>query len=685
MTELRFLWEVGVEEIPSRYLAEVTRELYGRMTEALAAERIGAGPLQADSTPRRLVVYGSVRAEQDPKWTIVRGPRLEAAYRNGAPTPALEGFLRRSGVPVDELTEETIDGKPYLVARRREAEESAAVVLPRAASKAFLAMNLPRSMRWGSGQWRFVRPVRWTGLWLENQALTFTIAGVASGSLSYGNRTDHPGALVVESAEAYPRLMESVLKVILNQDQRREAIVAKGRALAEGSGGEMAADDALLDEVAALVEWPVPFRGAFDPEFLTVPEPILVTAMKVHQRYFPMYNPSGGLLPYFIGVRNGEGKDLDTVRHGNEKVLRARLKDADYFYRQDISQPLATRIPRLAQVVFHAKLGTYADKIERMMKLWEETRSLWSLDATEASAVLRAIQLLKCDLLTHVVEEFPELEGVMGGIYAKHDGESDIVADAIMDQYLPRWQGDRIPKNRVGAVIGLLDRTDTLVMSWAHDIQPTGSEDPFGLRRAALGIARIGTESDVAPGLRLITLLETAKALYGLDRLDLIGLRDLVISRLKSFWADKSQVEAVDALLAKDDVLGTLASRVSEWKQVADSAGWNAYLAGFKRIDRVVRDWNQSHLEPFYGDPQEERLAAATRQAAAASQRGVSSWWAAMPNVLDGLTELFERVLVMDADLTVRSRRLSLLAACRQELARFWDPSRFSAQDSQKG
>ncbi len=675
MNTKEFVFEIGVEEIPSRYVKDVSRELHARMSEALQDQRLFAQALTARYTPRRLVVYGAVAATQKPKTSTIRGPRLEVAYRDHLPTPALEGFLRRASASLADLQQEIVDQKTYLSVARREPERNAESVLAEVASQAFLAMNLPRSMRWGSGEARFVRPIRWLGLWLEDQPLSLSLAGIQSGSVSYGNRTDHPEPLAITSAAQYPTVMETVLKVVLDQDVRKAIIRQQGSALAKQAGGFMEEDDGLLEEVAALVEWPVPFLGQFDGSFLDVPEPILTTAMKVHQRYFPMRDHQGRLLPAFIGVRNGVGRDLDKVRHGNEKVLRARLNDADYFYRQDIKIPLSSRARGLAEVVFHAKLGTYADKVGRLRALFLKTKSLWVLADGEAHEVERAIDLAKCDLLTHVVEEFSELEGIMGGIYAAHDGESEGVAMAISDQYLPRQQGDPVPRNRVGAVLGLLDRLDTLIMAFAHGIQPTGSEDPFGLRRSALGIARIWTETDVAREIELNALLSEAKALYQLSQLETEGPRELVVSRLKSHWAEEVPAEVIDALLAVDGRLASLRSRIALWRDLSHQEDrWASYLMAFKRVDRVLGEWTSESLAERYQLDEEERLAQEIRRMNQTAE--IQSWWQAVPEMVSALAELFEAVLIMDANQEVRQSRLNLLAKARSSLSRYWDPGK---------
>ncbi len=691
MNPVLMVLEVGCEEIPSRYVDGLANELAERVTAECMSARIGIAPLTAGATARRFTVWGDVRDRQAERVAEVRGPRWETAYQDGRPTAALAGFLRRVHPRPEELTEATVDGKRYVVVRRQEPSLSAADVLPGAVERAFASLALPRGMRWGAGEARFVRPVRWVGLWLGDQILPVELAGVLSTGTTRGNRTDHPEAVAIGSAAEYLAVLEPLLGVMLDGQRRRREITQRGGELARALGGRMDTDPELLNEVANLVEWPVPFSGAFDPRFLSVPETVLVTAMKVHQRYFPVIAVKGddprqsSLLPYFIGVRNGQGEALDAVRHGNEKVLGARLADAEYFYRQDGKTPLADRRQRLGQVVFHARLGTYADKVERMQAIFRMTAPRWELGSQGERQVLRAMDLAKCDLLTHVVEEFPELEGVMGGIYAAQDGEPAEVAAAVRDQYLPRWQGDPIPTGRVGQVLGIIDRVDTLVMAWAHGMQPTGSEDPFGLRRVGLGIGRIWTESGIAPSLGLRELLEQAKAVAGLANLDVSSVAAAIVLRLKSAWNHSGEAGLLDALVAVDDRLGTLVGRATWLAERWSEADFSRYLTVAKRVGRVLGDRREAVCEGDYPLPEEDQLRDVTIHLAAAAGRGMDAWWAELPRVSEFVERFFDRVLVMDPDPAVRNRRLGLLAALRQELGRFWDPEQLPTADNSVG
>lgn len=674
--EPTFLVEVGVEEIPSRYLPGLIRDWARRLGEGLVAARLApAADLRAEATPRRLVVTGPVLARQAPREERIRGPRVEQAWRGEEPTPALTGFLRRAGVRLEDLEQEGDGERRYVVARREASRASAAEILPAVVAEAFAALDLPRSMRWGAGTDRFIRPVRWVMLWLGSDALTVELAGVRSGRVTYGNRTDHPGAAAVEGSRHYFDALAR-LKVMPSITERKAVIAREGARLAAAAGGMVDLDPDLLDEVSCLVEWPTPFIGRFDARFLKVPGPVLATAMKVHQRYFPVLDANGDLMPEFIGVRNGVGTGLDVVRHGNERVLRARLEDAAYFYAEDLKVPLAERRGRLQGMVFHARLGTYADKAERMDRLFRENAPAFALGAGEREVVARALALAKCDLLTHVVEEFPELEGVMGGIYARASGESEAVAAAIEEQYLPRRQGDTIPRTVPGRVVGLIDRIDTVVQAYAAGIEPTGSEDPFGLRRAALGAVRIWVEGDLAPNLSARTFLRSALP-TGEARAEGVveAVLGLLVNRLKSYWEGDPRAGWVDAVLASDDRLGQLRDRLGQLLEKTRDPGWPAYVEATIRIARVLKEPVAPQIREGYSTAAEEELARAARGLGRAPD--LASWWTkAVPAAVEAVARLFDDVLVMDPDSSVRAARLALLAAAGQGLTRFWDPVR---------
>lgn len=664
----RFVWEIGVEEIPSQYVRAIMDDLGIRVAAALERARIGSAAPHVAATPRRLVVWGEVAPEQASTVTRVRGPSLDHAYREGEPTSALQGFLKRVGVGRDALKTVEEKGRTYVLAEVAEPVQTAAEALVAALAQAFSELKLPRSMRWGEGRHRFIRPVRWTLLYLEDQPLTLEVAGVLAAPRTHGNRTDHPEALDVSGYDDYWRALDRG-RVMLDPNARAADIRQRGSDLARSVDGAMGDDPGLLDEVTALVEWPTPFLGRFDESFLAVPHPVLVTAMRVHQRYFPVYGSGGALSPHFVGVRNGVGEALDQVRRGNEKVLRARLKDAEYFYREDLKHPLGELQAGLEHVVFQEKLGSYGDKVRRICTQIADWITWWP--DLDRAALNRAAALAKADLLTHVVQEFPELEGVMGAIYARAGGEAKAVADAVGEQYLPRAQGDPIPRTRLGQALGLLDRLDTLAASFGHGIRPTGSEDPFGLRRAGFGVARILTEGGLPPALPLKRVIGGAVAAAGVNAAVTDDIFQFLVERTISLWEGRFPSGWIAMVAKQSDRAGEWRARLEQVRQWSQTPGWEEYLAVCKRVDRVLPKDAAAETGISGALPEEDALARALAAVPADPQR----WWAELPAVTLAVNRLFDAAMILDPDPKVRRRRVGLLARARDVLRLHLEPS----------
>ncbi|MCY0880833.1 MAG: glycine--tRNA ligase subunit beta, partial [Firmicutes bacterium] len=556
---LPFLWELGVEEMPSRYILPLITAMEELVVEELRRQRIDVLSWQTGATPRRLAIWGQASAQQAAGVEKIRGPLVSIAYKDGQPSAALEGFCRRVSISPHAVQEEGEGAKRYVVAVVNQPQDSLEHVLQHILPEVFNRLPRERAMRWNDSDDRFVRPVRWTMAAVGDHVLPVTIAGNASRMVTFGNRSDYPDAVAVPSIAHYVEQLRDN-HVLLSWQERRQVIVDTGNALAKDIGGRVRWDDRLLDEVQSLVEWPVPFIGQFDPAFLQVPEPILVTSMKVHQRYFPLEDEQGGLLPMFLAVRNGQGRNLDQVRHGNEKVLTARLSDALYFYRHDQKRPLESYRANLDTMIYHAKLGTYGDKVRRMQALWDhlDAKGLTTLSSSCKKRLQRAILLAKTDLLTLVVQEFPELQGIMGGIYAREQGEEQAVGQAIAAQYRPGFYGDSIPPTAPGQWLGLLDRMDTVMNGMAQGLRPTGSEDPFGLRRDALAIGRILSEGEIFSDQAPQVLWAAAEKIWNLPSGTAQEMLQFVSARLGAYWEDRYPAMIVQAVLAANQPWATL-------------------------------------------------------------------------------------------------------------------------------
>lgn len=663
------LVEVGVEEIPSRYLDALAAHFFKGMTEHLRIVRLDFRRESIWSTPRRLGFYAEVAPAQTAQQEMVRGPAVATAWGKDGPTPALMGFVRRVGVSIDDLGRQMVGTNEYVTASLAKPIKRAEDVLPSLVEDVLTEMPKPRTMRWDGSDARFVRPVRWLVMLLDDCLLHGEALGVRAGTQTFGNRTDHPASLTVRSIGDYWRAMAAG-KVEVDVKRRRQTIVEEGTRLAASVGGRIDFEGGLLEEVANLVEWPTPFLGEFSSDFLHIPAPILVTSMRVHQRYFPVRDPNGVLLPFFLAVRNGMGDALDLVRHGNEKVLRARLSDAQYFFAADRKTRLADHRVALAHVTLHTKIGTYQDKVDRIQALFARTREWWHLGAEVEPLFMRSVDLYKCDLLTQVVGEFPELQGEMGGIYAQLDGEDGRVVAAIADQYRPAYAHDRLPQEPVAQLLGLLDRIDTLVAFFAAGIRPSGSEDPFGLRRVALGLALLATRTPILGEHTITELLAEAGRVATVNAAVVEDVQTLVVARLISALEEQWPVELLQAVLDRDFPWTRLDSRLRFLKTHRGEA--DPVIAAFKRVGKLSRGVNGG--EPLaLGTGIESELGHVAQRALAIETDNLQAWWDIIVTMPVLIEQFFTEVLVMDPDLEVRHRRLVLLQRVHQALGRYCD------------
>lgn len=511
------LVEVGTEELPPKALRRLSRAFADGVRDGLEAEQLSPGGATPYATPRRLAVRVDDVARTQPGRTIERrGPRLDIAFdAAGNPTPAALGFAKSCGVDLAELEPlETAKGA-WLAWRSTRAGEPAAALLPGIVASALAALPLPRRMRWSDLDVEFARPVHWALLLLGEEVIDAEILGVRSGRATRGHRFHHPDEMPLRHPDDYAGALRDPGRVIADFDERMETIRAQAGEVAAATGGQPEADEALLEEVAALVEWPVALLGGFDDEFLALPDPVLRATMKGHQRYFPVADEDGRLLPHFVTVANIESRNPETVRSGNERVIRPRLRDAEFFFREDLKTPLAERGEVLGGIVFQEGLGSLHDKSERVSRLAGEIAAAMGQPEESVRLARGAGLLCKCDLVTEVVGEFPELQGVMGAEYARRGGEPAALALAIGEHYRPGFAGDVLPATPIGRALAIADRLDTLAGMFALGKTPSGDRDPFGLRRAALGVVRILIEGKL--DLDLECLLSAAARAYAKD------------------------------------------------------------------------------------------------------------------------------------------------------------------------
>lgn len=652
-----FVVELGVEEIPSSYLPPLIADLRARLAAAVTRERLATGALAVDGTPRRLAAWGTVASEQTPERRRLIGPPLAVAYREGVPTAAAAGFARRAGVEVMSLAS---DGE-RVVAEVEAPVEEAARVLARLLPGVLEGLETPRPMRWRDDDVRFVRPVRWLLALLGDDVLPVSAFGIAAGRCTWGNRTDHPEAVSLARADEYAARLPDI-GVMVSSAQRRQVVVAGAHELAAEVRGQ-ADHPGVVEEVADLVEWPTVFRGRFDTVLLDVPAAIVTSAMVHHQRYLPVTR-DGALLPYFIGARNGVGEALDAVVAGNERVLAARLADAAFFYAADRETTESERRQRLRGMTYREGLGSYQDKTERLVASAQAWGERLGLGPGEHTALVRAASLAKLDLVTHVVGEFPELEGVMGGVYAEATGEPALAAAAIAGQYEPRTAADPLPPGRVDRALSLLDHLDDLASGVALGVAVTGSSDPFGQRRAALAVGRILVEGGLAP-VDPRELLADALARVGVvdPAPGVESLVSLIESRLKS-WLDAGvPADVLDAALAAPADWASLTERLTMLRRFAATPSWSRVATAAKRVGRLSLGVDPA---PVGIDRHPEPTAAALAAQLSALRAAPPPWeeWpAAAESLVEPVAHFFDAVMVMDTDPAVRARRLGLVAA----------------------
>lgn len=569
---LPFLLEIGTEEIPDWMIVPALNHLQALFQELLDQNRLSASALRTDATPRRLTLRaeGLPERQQDSE-ELISGPPNSAAFVDGQPTGAALGFARKMGVEVSALeTQETARGE-YLCYRKKSAGRQTIEILAAALPDLILKIHFPKTMYWtGKGGPRFIRPIRWLVAELGDGVVPFEVAGIRSGDRTCGHRLLGGKELQVNS-----RNYEQILKdnfVLISAAERSRKIEEGISAL----GVKVKPDPALLDTLVYITEYPTPILGSFDPEFLKLPEEVLVTVMRHHQKYFSVEDVDGRLAPHFVAVMNTSADPEGLVRHGNERVLRARFNDARFFWNVDQHKKLADRVADLSHVTFQAKLGSYLDKTKRVVRI---TRQLAKVAKIDGAAAERAALLAKCDLTTEMVKELTELQGVMGGLYARAQDEPEDVWRAIYEHYKPAGMDDSIPATPAGRLVSLADKLDTLQGCFRLGMVPSGSRDPFALRRAAQGVVKILVEGNL--GLPLPKLI-------GKDP----GLAEFFLDRVKYYFKEVRgfRYDEVNAVLAAGhEDLTDVDSRLQAIQAVRPTENFEPLAASFKRIKNILR------------------------------------------------------------------------------------------------
>ena len=667
-------FEIGTEEIPAFDLHRATLQLEKLVPEALDAVRIPHGDVAVYTTPRRLIaIVADVADETEALEEVFRGPSVKIAFdADGNPTKAATGFARGKGVGVDALERREENGVEYVFATKSIAARDVAELLPGVLEGVITGTSWPKSCRWGTTSEYFSRPVRWLVALLDERVIPVRFAGLTAGNLTRGHRFLAPGPHEVATAADLLGVVEAAH--VVSSEQAREAVIREGVAQAEQRTGARAElPEKTLLEVVNLCEQPTVLVGTFDEEFLRVPEEIIVDAMLMHQRYFPLYDADGKLTNNFIVVSNGDPAHADTITGGNERVVRACLSDAKFFYEEDLKHPLETYVDRLDEVVFQETLGTMKEKADRIVALAKHLAADAQLSEADAADAERAAYLAKADLVTNAVVEFTSVQGVMGSYYAAACGESDQVARAIADHYRPRFSGDEPPASDVGRIVAMADKLDTVCGLFAVGQGPTGSSDPFALRRSAIGIVAM---LEAGLPVSLAAAIDAALGTYQDAGIDFD--RDAIRAEVADFFVTRTKVMLRDGGCSHDTMDAVLATGVEEPAQIiartyvleAERLGapeaFDDLATAYARANNLRdADLGVEVDEALLSDA-ERALLAATDEAAACVKEALAvdhfgAALAALAALRAPIDAFFEDVLIMDDDLALRENRLRLL------------------------
>jgi glycyl-tRNA synthetase beta chain len=673
MSKQTLLLEIGTEELPPKSLLKLAIAFANDMRDGLDKAELEFDEINYFATPRRLtIMVTNLDATQTDKEVLKRGPSIKAAYNDaGEPTPAALGFAKSCGTDISKLETMETDKGSWLTFLAQEKGKTIVELIPEIAETALSRLPIPKRMRWGTGDIEFVRPVHWVVAMFGTDTIDCSILGIKAGNNTFGHRFHHPDAIQLRSAESYLQQLEETGKVIADFDQRKTMIREAIDKVAIETNGLAMIDENLLDEVTALVEWPVVISGVFDEKYLKLPNEVLIATMQGHQKFFPVVDKENNLFPSFITVANIESKSPDVIRLGSQRVISARLSDAEFFWQRDNESTLADLRPKLADVVFQQKLGSLADKSERIISLATTMADLLGADSELAA---RAAALCKCDLLTEMVAELPELQGVIGCYYAVNNGEETEVSIALDEQYMPRYAGDQIPQSKTGQIISIADKLDTLVGIFAIGKAPTGDKDPFALRRAALGVLRIMIEGQLE--LDLETCLNKAIENYDAELTsDELAPQvfDFMMERLRRYYTDQGiSADNFEAVLMRKPVqpydFHRRLNAVVQFRKLPEA---ESLAAANKRIGNIlkqveIRDNIQFNNKLLQEDAEQKLATALNLIKEKVNPLLDNSEYELALSELAGLRDdvdtFFNDVMVMCEDEEVKNNRVALLS-----------------------
>ena len=693
------LFELGSEELPPKTLVKLSQALLDGVLQGLNDAELTYSGSKAYATPRRLAVFiENLSTQQPDKIVEKRGPAIQAAFTpDGKPSKAAEGFATSCGTTFDQLERLKTDKGEWLIYKQAVKGQPTEQLIPDIIRQSISALPIAKRMRWGSFTTEFVRPVHWAVLLYGKSVIECEILGLTTGSKTLGHRFHAPQALIIDGPETYADTLYRQGKVIADIGQRKAIIKDKAQQAASAVNGIAHIEDDLLEEIAALNEWPVPVTGSFDPRFLELPAEVLITTMQANQKYFPVKNASGALLPYFITFSNIESTRPESIKQGNERVITPRLTDAEFFWKQDRKKPLADRVESLGTIVFQEKLGTLAEKTQRVIALSEWIASQLGANVEWAK---RAALLAKADLMTDMVGEFGNLQGIMGRYYAFADNEPHEVALAIEEHYYPKQSGSPTPSSQIGQVVALADKIDTLTGIFSAGLIPTGDKDPYALRRAALGVLRTLIENNLNVNMsKLIDFacVQNQQALKGVNlsvpdqsgRLEVAALvEDFIFDRLRGYCLDTGysadEFEAVMAVKPSDplDFMQRLAA-VKAFRTLPEAEG---LAAANKRIRNILKKSDTApaaHIGEWV-EAEERQLYETAKQSAAdiqpfMEQRDYQAALSRLAQTEPAVNAFFDKVMVMADDLELRAKRLALLNLLSEQFLQIADISKLQS------
>lgn len=672
----RYLLEIGVEELPARFVEIALSQLKDKTAKLLKENEIDFGDVEVYATPRRLtVIVDEISLYQNDLDIVSKGPSKKISFdENNEPTKPLIGFMKSQGIELSDIEIKELKGEEYVYANIHKKGESVEKILSENIPTLIKDINFPKNMKWGGKNIKFARPIRWVISLLNDKIVEFDFENIPVGNVTRGHRFLGSSNIGVDHVDNYEKLLEENY-VILNQTKRREIIKYGSNKLAKSLGGELYEDEDLLEELTYIVEYPTPIMGRIKDEYLELPKDVITTPMRDHLRYIPVHDAKGELLPYFITIRNGNEEYKEIVVSGNEKVLEARLEDAKFFYRDDVSRPLEDYVEELKGVMFQDKLGTMYDKSIRIGTLSAKIGEYLEVADETIEALERAAYLSKADLNTKTVQEFTELQGAIGKIYAEKSGESKIVSQAIYEQYLPRHSKDSLPKSTTGSILAIADKIDTIVGLFAIGLIPTGSQDPFALRRSAIGIINIINNNKWE--ISLSEIVDYALYVYT-EEMTLVfdynkvkeSILEFLKGRIKNMLQDENiRYDIIDSILSTEDNVTNIFKKCEELNEYFKENDTDKLVESLNRLHNLAKkSEGVAFKEELLSEDAEKELHKKAEEIlprfiVLVDKKSYKEAMHTLSLLIEPINEYFDNIMVIVDDIDIKNNRLAMLSS----------------------